>query len=843
MNGRLKSHIKKVIAAAVVLTLVSGIAPVRNLAELTDVSITASAYTTEGDVYQDKNVHWVWDPDTGTVTFSGSGYATVNTTILYKYRSYIKSIIVEDGITTIADFSGCINLKSVTLPDSLTTIVANTFNNDSSLKSIEIPDSVTSIGSDAFGYCHSLESVKLSKNIKSLESTFYQCEALEEVDVPSGVTSMKNAFSYCENLKTVNIPNGVTNINGAFSGCSSLEEIVIPNSVTSMNGAFGECTSLTAVIVPSSVENMEGAFSGCTLLKSANIPDGVTNINRTFQGCTALKSMTVPDSVTDMESAFYECADLETVNIPDGVTSIKQTFQDCASLKSIVVPDSVTDMEDAFNGCSSLESVNIPSGAAEIGDRAFSQCKSLTSIEFSNNVTTIGYDAFSNCVGLTSIDLGGVTDIRYNAFNGCTGLTKLTVPSSVRHIEGGAFDGIELDSVDFEGEEGIFFGYSAFGSLTEDVSIVIPRFSKGGQDDYYCDYIIPDTQYEYGAFNPKEYFGSAKVSVKDNGVTYTKVDAVQATCTTDGNEEYYKGSDGKYYSDSLGYEEKKPEDVIESAYGHNEKISWSWIKLSSGGYKAFAKIRCTRGDIASQVIKATVTSEETDEGTTYHAVVACPIADEVKSWGHTEEHTYDLFVESTKYSVTVEGGTITAATKKDEYKYNDSVTVKAAKEKDGKFFTGWYIGEKCVSTNPSYTFFVKENTAITAKYEEQETEQEAVISLNLKRIAMDSAGKHKIKMINSWSLPEGSTLVEAGVLRAYDTDIANITLDTAEENGVTRNTSSLKTVNGTYTLTVNMSYWTKLKTVNAKGYIIYTDAKGVTQTKITDMQTSKYVYD
>ena len=57
---------------------------------------------------------------------------------------------------------------------------------------------------------------------------------------------------------------------------------------------------------------------------------------------------------------------------------------------------------------------------------------------------------------------------------------------------------------------------------------------------------------------------------------------------------------------------------------------------------------------------------------------------------------------------------------------------------------------------------------------------------------------------------------------------------------MTQNKSSLKTVNGTYNLTVNMSYETKQKTVYAKGYIIYTDAQGNTRTQTTDMQTSAY---
>ncbi len=48
MNNNLSRHFKRVIAAAIVLTLVAGAAPVRNFAPLADASITASAEVVSG---------------------------------------------------------------------------------------------------------------------------------------------------------------------------------------------------------------------------------------------------------------------------------------------------------------------------------------------------------------------------------------------------------------------------------------------------------------------------------------------------------------------------------------------------------------------------------------------------------------------------------------------------------------------------------------------------------------------------------------------------------------------------------------------------------------------------
>ena len=95
-----------------------------------------------------------------------------------------------------------------------------------SLKSIEIPDGVTSIGVSAFNWCGSLKSIK----------------------IPDSVTSIGDSvFSGCTSLKSIEIPNSVTSIgDSAFSGCIGLTSIIIPNSVTSMGDeVFNMCKAIT----------------------------------------------------------------------------------------------------------------------------------------------------------------------------------------------------------------------------------------------------------------------------------------------------------------------------------------------------------------------------------------------------------------------------------------------------------------------------------------------------------------------------------------------------------------------------------------------------------------------
>ena len=67
-------------------------------------------------------VFWKLDPETGTLTISGAGSMTEAP--WQEYKDLIKEVIVEDGVQSIVTmaFSGCENLQTVILPNTLTTI-------------------------------------------------------------------------------------------------------------------------------------------------------------------------------------------------------------------------------------------------------------------------------------------------------------------------------------------------------------------------------------------------------------------------------------------------------------------------------------------------------------------------------------------------------------------------------------------------------------------------------------------------------------------------------------------------------------------------------------------------
>ena len=321
--------------------------------------------------------------------------------------------------------------------------IVNYFVRKTELKTLFIPDGVTSIGSHTFAGCRLLESIEISDSVTSIGF---------------------GAFSGCSSLESVTIGNGVTSIGTwVFACCSSLTSITIPDSVTSIGeDAFYDCSSLTSIVIPESVTSIgERAFYGCRSLTSIIIPDSVTSIGKgTFDWCSSLTSITIGGGVTSIgERAFYGCSSLTSITIPDSVTSIGEyAFSDCSSLTSITIPDSVTSIGVcAFYGCSLLESIVVKEGNAVYHSEGncliktdsktlIAGCKSSV-IPSDGGLTSIGKDAFRGCDSLTSITIGGgITSIGERAFLGCSSLTSITIPDSVTSIGNYAF--YDCDSLD-----------------------------------------------------------------------------------------------------------------------------------------------------------------------------------------------------------------------------------------------------------------------------------------------------------------------------------------------------------------------------------------------------------
>ena len=421
-----------------------------------------------------------------------------------EYSSSVTVIAPEDngGI-------GIIRAESdwTTIPTSMFDSYENP--GTANLKSVTIPDKVTSIQAFAFFYCESLESVTFGSSVTTIaDNAFFNC-GLTTVRLPDSVTYVANgAFGSSDFLSTVYLPAGLTTIVGnPFMNCKNLAIFAGDNSYISSEGNYlvrptGQLFSYAAAstagefVIPESITSIGDyafAFASFSSVKLMSFTPPTLG-RYVFNGLDEYDIM-VPDvafsdyqvasgwSDTDVKShlkyyqstwsIWYTTTDGEALPDPTALPSactltrniylggqgmmwfsnkvndipenmFKNTNNINDRLKTVSLPDDLRTIgASAFNGCVNLESVHLGANLETIGALAFSSCN-LSSIEFPDHLTTLGNQAFKGTRFETISIPRSVTTIGSNPFAECYSLQSFTGDSPLISPDGHCliYDGV-----------------------------------------------------------------------------------------------------------------------------------------------------------------------------------------------------------------------------------------------------------------------------------------------------------------------------------------------------------------------------------------------------------------
>ena len=320
---------------------------------------TASAATAIGEDWVGYVYYWFYDDGHAVVesdSYSGpdySGRVVIPATVTYNGTTY--------NVTEIGEyvFRDC-PVTEVILPEGLKKIGRQQFWGCDNLKSITIPSTVTEIGYDAFN---------------SNAENYYSDPAIETITFEDGTeplagfsefsdgTTYAAAIQLGKNVKTVYLGR-----NAVLSRGENVENVTVSGTVTELNCTLNSGTS--------------DFFTSATALKTLNIEygDAPLSLGRTADG-----------------GGIFSVRPIETLSLDrqleyDGTDGITP-FSGSQKLSSVVIGDNVTSIgENMFNGCSGMQSIVIGSGVASIGEDAFLGCTGLQRVDVKNLSAWCGYN-------------------------------------------------------------------------------------------------------------------------------------------------------------------------------------------------------------------------------------------------------------------------------------------------------------------------------------------------------------------------------------------------------------------------------------------------------------------
>lgn len=376
-----------------------------------------------------------------------------------------------------AGFQNCDTIKTITLPDSITTFGTDAFAG-SALQYITIPNGLSVISSGAFRNCKDLVVVEIDKVNNSVTT-------INDYAFANDYSLSTFAFHNLQHLKTIG--------SEAFLYCLELRSVIFPKGFTTLHSyAFQDCKGLTTIYFPASTAYVAtNAFRGVG--ESAKIYFSEDEPGSISSSSASTSSSRTPVSLADNFNFSYGNYYIPVVyGVGDLIISGPFHFsrpengrypleeytgtgdgtwrdENKAEYTEIIAEDEVILYNYEDDGRTSLD---IPSTivwgetlkVVGIQNNVFKDKTAIKSVTFHENLRFIDAFAFQGCTSLDKIDLQGAIDLKHiqaGAFYNTMPTKKvydaehkneIHIPATVENIGPGAFGSCDgLFKLHFDG--------------------------------------------------------------------------------------------------------------------------------------------------------------------------------------------------------------------------------------------------------------------------------------------------------------------------------------------------------------------------------------------------------
>lgn len=366
------------------------------------------------------------------------------------YLSYSDGVLYDDEKKILFAMMPDCPREAITLPESLERINAYAFWGNPHLRHVTFDSKIENIPDYAFSNCLNLESVTIPLPVRSIGA---------------------KAFEDCVNLTLVTLPDSISTIHStAFDGCFRVEFEATPGTYGAEYAAGHKASEADRIeyedVQDSQVISSDQITDDITSPQETPLPEQTPQPQETPQETPGPQDSSMPpESPTTIEGSagtgrllgessivagravvFIDNGQQNVMNGEGERPKIDLGGDDSATAGEAEnteskKPDLMTTIGDILSD-QAAKGEDFPKYTVvgdKIATQAYYQNADLTEYEIDDAVTQIGDFAFARS-GLGSIVIpDGVEKIGYGAFYHCENLNHVTIPESVKEIEGNAF--------------------------------------------------------------------------------------------------------------------------------------------------------------------------------------------------------------------------------------------------------------------------------------------------------------------------------------------------------------------------------------------------------------------